>query len=289
MSGIVAILALAGALCSAGATILIRHGLRGGTVYAGVWINLLVGTVGLWAAVLSLVPAESAHPAGLALFALSGLVGTLVGRLFRFVGIERVGASVTAAVINLSPFVATGLAILLLGEQITLAILAGTAVIVLGTTLLSASSRQVGFRPRHLVFPFLAAACFGLVAVLRKLGLSQTGPVLGLAVNVTTGLVGFTAFLLATGNRRAMGCRGASLGYFIAAGVAENVGVFLALLALKFGTVSVVAPLSGVSPIFVLLLSPVFLRGIEVLAPRVVLGTALVVAGVYLITAFPAR
>jgi drug/metabolite transporter (DMT)-like permease len=40
-----------------------------------------------------------------------------------------------------------------------------------------------------------------------------------------------------------------------------------------------------VSPIFVLLLSFLFLRGIERLTARVVVGTVLIVLGVYLITA----
>jgi uncharacterized membrane protein len=162
----------------------------------------------------------------------------------------------------------------------------GTAVIVFGTVLLSASGHVVGFRPRQLLVPFLSAACFGVVAILRKLGLSQTGPVFGFAVNVTTALVIFTVFLLLSGRREAMVSKGRSLGYFIAAGVTENAGVFLGLVALNLGTVSVVAPLSGVAPLFVLPLSFFFLRGIDRLSGRVVLGTALVVLGVYLVTAF---
>jgi uncharacterized membrane protein len=109
---------------------------------------------------------------------------------------------------------------------------------------------------------------------------------MGSAVNVSTALIAFTAFLLASGNRGAVTCRRRSLGYFVAAGVAENAGVFLNVVALGRGTVSVVAPLYGSSPIFVLLLSYFFLRGVEVLGGRIVAGTALIVLGVYLITAF---
>jgi len=284
MSGIVYALALAGALCAAGATIFIRHGLRGSHVYTGVWINLVVGTVGLWAAVIIMGSLEAVHATGIAFFVAAGLIGTVAGRLLRFISIEQVGASVASAVINLSPFISTGLAILVLGEQVTVPILAGTVVIVLGTILLSASGRHLGFRPRQLTIPFLSAACFGVVAILRKLGLSQTGPVLGFAVNVTTALVAFTVFLVLSGNRRAMLCQRRNLGYFVAAGVAENAGVFLGLMALNLGSVSVVVPLSGVGPLFVLPLSFFFLKGVERLSLRVVLGTVLVVLGVYLVT-----
>jgi uncharacterized membrane protein len=135
----------------------------------------------------------------------------------------------------------------------------------------------------------LSAVCFGVVAILRKLGLSQTGAVVGSAINVSTALVAFTAFLLASGQRGAMACRGRALAYFVVAGVAENAAVFLNVVALGLGTVSVVAPLYGSAPIFVLFLSFFFLRGVEMLTGRVVLGTLLIVAGVYLITALSGR
>jgi DME family drug/metabolite transporter len=280
------LLALVAAFSSASATIFIRQGLRGSKPFAGLWINLAVGTVGLWAAVLGTGGIGRVSATGFALFGLAGLVGTVGGRLLRFVSIEKVGASISAALTNLNPLISSGLAILLLGERVTAAIVAGTVVIVLGTTLLSGGGRRVGVRPAHLALPVLSAICFGVVAILRKVGLSQMGAVMGSAVNVSTALIAFTAFLLASGNRGAVTCRRRSLGYFVAAGVAENAGVFLNVVALGRGTVSVVAPLYGSSPIFVLLLSYFFLRGVEVLGGRIVAGTALIVLGVYLITAF---
>jgi uncharacterized membrane protein len=283
------VLALASALCSAGATIFIRQGLRGSGPYMGLWINLVVGTIGLWAGVLLTGGIGRLSAAGVAFFVLAGLIGTVAGRLLRFVAIEKVGASIAAALINLHPLVSTSLAILLLGERITAPILAGTVVILLGTTLLSVGGQRIGFRPWQLALPVLSATCFGVVAVLRKLGLSEMGAVLGSAINVTTALVVFTAFLLASDHREALACRGRSLVYFVAAGVAENAAVFLNVVALSVGTVSVVAPLYGTAPIFVLFLSFFFLRGVETLSGRLVLGTLLIVLGVYLITALSGR
>lgn len=282
-------LALGGALCSAGATILIRQGLRTGGAYAGFWINLLVGTAGLWAAVLLTGGFGRPSPSGIALFAAAGLLGTVGGRLLRFISIEQVGASIAAALINLYPLFASGFAVLLLGERVTLPIVAGTGVIALGTTLLSVGGQRIGFRAWQLGLPILSAACFGAVAVMRKLGLAHTGAVAGSAVNVSTALVAFTAFLVASGQLRALSIRGWSLAHFVAAGVAENAAVFLNVVALSVGTVSVVAPLYGSSPIFVLGLSFVFLPGVERPTGRVVAGTLLIVLGVYLITALSRR
>jgi len=222
-------------------------------------------------------------------FVLAGLVGTVAGRLFRFVAIERVGASVAAAVINLNPMIATILAILLLGERVTMPIVVGTLVIMLGTVLLSLSGGRVGFAPRLLWLPILSATCFGMVSILRKLGLGGAGPIIGTALNVTTAAVAFGGFMLATGQRDALFVRGRPLAYFAAAGLMENVAVFLNIVALGMGTVSVVTPLYGSSPIFVLLFSFLFLRGVEVLTARVVAGTLLIVLGIYLISALAGR
>jgi uncharacterized membrane protein len=282
-------LALTSALLSAAATILIRHGLVRHSAYTGFWINLVVGTACLWIAVPLTGGLGHPTPQALMLFILAGLIGTVAGRLLRFFSIEIVGASITAGFMNVTPLVSSGLAILLLGEQLTAPIVIGTFVIVVGSTLLSTGGQRLGLRPAQLLLPALSATCFGIVAILRKLGLSGMDAVPGTAVNVTTALVAFTGFLMASGQGGAMACRGRSLVYFIAAGIAENVSVFMVVVALSMGAVSVVAPLQNVTPIFVLFLSIIFLRGIEVLNARVVAGTLLIVLGAWLITALGAR
>jgi len=278
-------LALASALCSALATILISRGLLRYGPYTGAWVNLAVGTACVWIAVMLGGGVGRPTLAGVAYFALAGLIGTFGGRLLRFISIETVGASMSAALINLSPLIASVLAIIILGEQVTPPVVIGTLVIVAGTTLLSAGGRSTGIRLIALLLPLTSAACFGVVAILRKIGLMGMTAVFGFAVNVTAALVAYTAFLIATRQGTQMFCRGQSLVYFMLAGVAENVGVFLLLEGLSRGTVSIVAPLASVSPIFVLALSFFFLRGIDILNQRIVLGTLLIVSGVYLITA----
>jgi uncharacterized membrane protein len=278
-------LALVSAILSAAATIFIRQGLRGGGAYAGFWLNVAVGAVGLWTAVLLTGGIGRTTARGIAFFVLAGIIGTVAGRFLRFMAIQRLGAAIASPLNNLNPLVSTGLAILLLGEQVTLPILAGTVVIVAGATLLSMGGRQVGFRAWHLVLPILSAFCFGVVAIFRKIALNDIGAIAGTAINVTTALIVFTAFLIASSDRRALACDGRSLAYFVGAGLTENLSVFLTVVALGLGTVSVVTPLTSTSPIFVLLLSPLLLRGVERVTGRIVAGTVLIVLGVYLITA----
>jgi len=286
---IVPALALTAAFLGAAATIFIRQGLRGSDAYTGFWVNVVVGAVAAWIAVAVTGGPGPVTRKALAFFVLAGLVGTVAGRLLRFIAIERVGASVAAAIVNLNPLLATLFAIALLGERVTLPIVTGTIVITVGTVLLSMSGQHVGFHPRLLVYPLMSATCFGLVSVLRKIGLGGAGPIIGMALNVTTAAVAFAAFMLASGKHGALICRRRPLAYFVAAGLMENVAVFLNLVALGMGTVSVVTPLYGSSPIFVLLLSFFFLRGIERLTGRIVAGTLLIVLGIYLLTALSAR
>jgi len=285
MTFTVHVLALTGAMCSAAATVTFRQGLGSSNAYAGFWINLVVGVICIWGATLLIVPMSAYHASALPFFIGSGLLGTVAGRFLRFRGIETVGAPVAASINNLNPFISTGLAILFLGERLTLPILAGTCVIVLGTILLSLSGRVVGFRPLHLCYPLLSAFCFGVVAIIRKLGLSHASPVFGLAINVTTAFIAFTAYLMVTGNLRIVVCDSKSLWYFLVAGVAENVGVLLVLVALGLGQVSVVTPLNGTAPLFVLVFTFMFLKGLERLTGRIVVGTMLIVFGVFLLTA----
>ena len=285
----VPILALAAALCSASSTIFIRQGLRGSDPYTGFWINCMVGAVGMWIVVLLTGGVGPVSGRSLLLFSAAGLIGTAGGRLSRFLAIEKVGAAVASAVGNLTPLIATVLAIALLGEHVTLPILTGTIVIVGGTLLLSGSGQQIGFRPWMILLPLASATCFGIVQIIRKVALAGMAPAPGAAVNYTAALIAVSAVMLARDHRGIYACRGRALVNFIAAGVAENTGVFLIILALSHGTVSVVIPLTAASPIFVLLFTPFFLKGVEVLTPRVIVGTLLIVAGVYLITALAGR
>jgi len=253
--------------------------------YAGFWINVMVGVVGLWSAVLLTVSPATFDWSALPYFVFSGIAGTAAGRFFRVASIDKVGAPVASAIGNLAPLVATVLAIVLLNERVTFAILAGTLVIVAGTVLLSLSGKHVGFPARHLVYPFLAAWCFGMVQVVRKMGLSDTGPLFDAAINITAAMVASTAFVAASGKLRLLRCDRSSFLYFAVGGACENFGVLLVIVALGLGEVSVVSPLSAVSPLFVLLLAFLFPTGEKRLGWRVAIGTALIVLGVVLLTA----
>ena len=71
----------------------------------------------------------------------------------------------------------------------------------------------------------------------------------------------------------------ASLGYFIAGGALESLGLLLVFYALTFGPVILVTPMTATLPLWVVLGGKFFLRDVEKITPRIVAGAALVVAG----------
>jgi uncharacterized membrane protein len=70
-----------------------------------------------------------------------------------------------------------------------------------------------------------------------------------------------------------------AMGPFVIAGSFETLGILLGILALSIGQVVVVSPIIATSPLWILLSSWLFLRDIERLTVRTVLGAACVVAG----------
>jgi drug/metabolite transporter, DME family len=70
-----------------------------------------------------------------------------------------------------------------------------------------------------------------------------------------------------------------AMGPFVLAGSFETLGILLGILALSVGQVVVVSPIIATSPLWIVLGSWLFLRDIERLTVRTVLGAACVVAG----------
>jgi uncharacterized membrane protein len=274
------VMALSSALCSAVATIFIQRGLHRSNFYAGFWINIAVGVIGLWSLVLLLVPFADYNWRAVPYFVSRG-GGHAGGRLFRVVAIHKVGASVASAVNNwrLSsragwPFSSSGA-----GDPPhrgeTLVICSGPSCS-LGVESRGSGCGISAIAPRRLMLRHGGRGA--------QTGLGHAGPLFDSAVNITAALIASTTFVVATGKHGSLWCDRRSLRYFIAGGIAENAGVFLVLASLGFGDVSIVTPLAGTSPLFVLLLAYFFPSHAEKLTWRVVVGAVLIVLGVVMLS-----
>ena len=73
--------------------------------------------------------------------------------------------------------------------------------------------------------------------------------------------------------------------WFMASGICTGGSFLFVFLALSMETVSIIAPLINSYAVFVLLLTPFMARQIETVTSRKVAGAALVVAGIFFISA----
>ncbi|MFB6070979.1 MAG: EamA family transporter [Halanaeroarchaeum sp.] len=225
-----------------------------------------------------------------ALFFGAGVVGTGLGRLAIFQGIDRVGASINTAAVSIRPLFATLMAAVLLGEPVGLHTAAGIVVLVVGLTLLAFSrgGDLTGWQPTDLAFPIAAAAFFATGNVARRFGLLTFTDVTlleAVALNEFGSLVGLTLYAVAAGRRDVVTGSAKTYAYFAGSGTITAFALLALFAALQRGRVAIVDPLAATAPLFTTVFAAVLLRDLERVTRRVVVSAALVVVGVAVITA----
>lgn len=279
-------LALLSAACF-GAALIVNHlGLRHATSYVGARISLSTTFV-LWCVLAPLLLEPSLWHAGAALiFVIVGLFYPGAVTVLSNESNRLLGPTLTGIISSSTPLFATTLAVLILGEQLTLAIAAGGLTIVSALVLMSwQGSAKASFGWR-LLLPLSTAVLRGLAQTLSKLGLGLwPSPFAAALIGYTVSGVGIWGIMLA---RQRMGAADrfnrAAVPWFMAAGVLNGCALLFLYHALHIGRVSIVAPLVALYPLFTMLFSAVFLKS-EVLTPRLVVGAVLAVAGVAVLVA----
>lgn len=279
-------------LISAISRIMLKRGMHASNALTGMVVSLVIGWIVLAGLTLALVSPSSYNLKGILFFSMIGIIAPPVVRYLTYIGIDRLGASRSDQLRSLTPFFAIYFAVIFLNEPLNAAILAGTVCIFSGVLLISHDGlkNQQGHRRWHLLDlfpPILAALLAGVVANLRKYGNTLLdSPLLAATVAATSALFVFGTFMGLTGNRKKLQFDATSSKYFILSGICTSATDVLDLVALKSGKVSVVIPLLATSPLFVIILSHLFLKGIEKVTWIIVLSGLLIVAGVELILIF---
>lgn len=279
--------ALANAFLFALHNMLTKKGLRYSTPVTAVITSLAINIIVLWGVSLIYVPLDSLTRAGILIFVLVGLFQPGFTRFLTYKGIEHLGIAVTDPIRASTPLFSALFAILLLGERLTLPIFFATLLIILGITLLSQHDGSVKeIRPLYIFYPLLASLLAGFSQVLRKFGLAALPhPFLAAAVTATSSFVVSLLTVWVSGKRKEMlrlskDC----LAYYIPAGITISLGMVAIYYALDRGQVTVVIPIGSTGPFFALILSALFLRDVERVTFKIVLGACLIIGGVLLIT-----
>lgn len=284
------ILAISASLFWGLSYIISRVGLRHSNVLSGVFMTSV--SCLCYSLVISVLFIDLALFANRAVlyFIAAGVIGPFIGRVFLYMGLDRVGASIGSPLAEIKPLYAAIGAVLFLGEGLTPSIVLGTLLIIVGviTISLEESGGQIEKRwsKRDLTFPILAGICFGILHVLRKMGLNGIPvPIAGVTMQNASALIFFPLLgLTQRGRHRLVLDDNRAWIIFSLAGLSMFVAQLCVFSALDLGRVVVVSPLSSLSPLFVLLLVRVFLKGLEKVTPRIVLGVILTVGGTAVLT-----
>lgn len=279
--------ALACGLFTAINLILLKKGMAHGNPVTAIVVSLAINVVTFWGFVFMALPVDEILRPELLLFVLVGLIQPGGTRFLAYVSVEKVGVAVTAPLRATTPLFSSLLAIAVLGEELTPAVAAGTALVVCGVALLSMREEKTGaWRNVLVALPLLSAFVAGSTQVIRKIGLARIAlPILGAAVTTGTSFVAVALSLLVSRKWSMVRFNRASLGYFVLAGCAVTLGVASVYMSLYLSDVVIVAPLASLSPLYSLALSALFLREVEVITVRRVAAAVLIVLGVVLITA----
>jgi uncharacterized membrane protein len=109
-------------------------------------------------------------------------------------------------------------------------------------------------------------------------------PIVAVAVVTTVSLVLLLGFVFATHRTHQLRMERDGLLFFVCAALVAASAQVANFVALGRGQLSVIIPLLNTTPLFTVLFSAIFLRNVETVNLRIILGAALMVAGVVLIT-----
>ena len=227
------------------------------------------------------------------LFVCAGVVAAAMGQLSYYRGIDRMGASVCATITNSRPLFAVLLAVVWLGENMTVSGMIGVISIVMGVVFItrSKSGNISGWKRSDIVFPLFAAVAFAAGNVIRKFGFMEDAAITAiqaLAINDLAALVvvGIYGVVIGKGRELAAGNRESYRNFGL-----SGVCVFLAMLtlyeALIRGPVSVADPILGTGPLFTVIIAASVLKKVERITKGFVVGTLLIIAGVVLLSSMP--
>jgi len=285
-----ALFAILSALLYALSNVLTRFALRYASVNGGVLISLL--SCFLFVALYAFV-STSFHQYkdwGVLFFLLAGIVGPFLGRIFLYVAIEKVGTAISSTLYEIKPLFSTIAALLFLGEMLSVPLFLAIFLMMVGTIVISleGSTRQIGrgWTTKDLLLPIASGACYGIAHALRKGGLDVVPfPVVGVMVQNIGALI-FVPILLVRNTKRQVDLNTTKEGWILFAlvGLLQVSAQWCLFKALETGTVVVVSPLSSLSTLFVLVLTALFLKRLEKITPRIVLGATFIVFATLVLT-----
>jgi drug/metabolite transporter (DMT)-like permease len=273
------------ALCFSIAHIFVRRGLVHSNALTGSLISLGTSAVIFWLLLLAWMPLSALRTPAVGFFIAGGIFAPAIGQTLGYIGMERLGVARSSPIVNTSPLFSSVLAVVFLGELWLPQNILGTCLVILGVIVLSSRNRAEGeWRVQDALYPVLAAIAFGISTTLRKSGLTLVPePLLAAAVTLGTAFLVLLAIIRFRGGRSELKINRKSGGWLFAAALVNTGAILSFFAALNVGPIVRVEPLVACNPLLTILWTAIFLRQIEQLSGRVVLGALVTVAGTVLV------
>ena len=220
-------------------------------------------------------------------FVLAGFFAAILGRTMNYLSIDKLGVPVSTSLTGTNPIFALILAVLFLGESVSIATVLGSLLVVVGIALMSGWGAENKLKAKDLVIPLVSAFFYACSSAVRKLGLNiLPESVLGAVVGALTSLIAYPILLRLMGRSGEFKLSRKAMPWLIGGGIATSTAWIGMFTATQMGSVSVVSAIIGANPLFGLILSAVMLRDTEKITRQVAMGSVLIVVAVIIITLF---
>ena len=282
MNTVCVMFALASSACFGLALIVTQFGLRHLPATAGALVAIPSMTVLFWVLSPFVLDMGEWHMQAGVIFALVGLFFPAVVTLLTYEANQRIGPMVAGALGSTAPLFAAAIAVVFLGERLSILGTLAIVVILAGIVVLGWQPEEPAKRwpPKLLLLPLTAAALRGLAHALIKLGLMLWPSAFAAS------LIGYTVStaVVAGGARLKLGTLRPRLNasgvlWFALVGLCNGLAVLTMYAALNYGPVTVVSPIVATYPLFTLLFGLVLLPQ-QGVTRRATAGLVLTVAGV---------
>ena len=274
---------------TASSNILLKKGFSKISPLISSYFSIFISVVLLWIATWLFVPKGYFYNfKGILVFIIVGSFAPTIVRTLTYYGIDRIGAGRAAPLRAMTPFFAVIMAIMFLKESPKPIIFIAIALIILGVFLITKKNvkdAQLKLKPRHFLYPLVAAFLAGLAANMRKYGLNiMAQPIFASAIAATSSLVILSFYILLKRRKEITAAlsQRKELRLVIIAALLTSCGEVVDLSALLYGSVSLVVPIFATTPLIIVFLSWIFLKDHEVVTKKIALATIIIVLGLCL-------
>ena len=283
LAEIVAMFSAMGWACD---SVLVRFGLRKSNIFAAMLMSYGVSIACMWTYLIATTSLEFLKSPAMIYYLISGCMQPLLARALYYEGITRIGVARAGPLRGIEPLFATVIAVSFLHEQPSAPVYLGTILIVVSLWLISGKQEKgEKWRLIDTALPIGAALISAISQSLRKQALKIIpDPFVAVAIVTTVSLILLLAFSFTTKRASLFRVQRRSFLFFLCAALVATLAQVGNFIALGRGELAVIIPLLNTTPLFSVFFSALFLRNVETVNMRIVLGAALMVAGVVMIT-----